>query len=94
MGTRKDIIDRADDGDRYADPLDVATNRTQQEIDHRISEARIKCEEQERAAIEAFTGHCLFCDEDVPKGHRWCDSICRDDYEARIKAQDRSNRGY
>ena len=24
------------------------------------------------------TGYCLFCGEPVPRGYRWCDSVCRD----------------
>ena len=31
----------------------------------------------------AATGLCLFCSEPVPPGHRWCDTDCRDDWEAR-----------
>ena len=27
------------------------------------------------------TGFCLFCGEPLPKGHRWCDSACRDAWE-------------
>lgn len=30
--------------------------------------------------IEA-TGWCLFCDEPLPEGRRWCDADCRDDWE-------------
>lgn len=28
------------------------------------------------------TGHCLFCDEPLQPGQRWCDATCRDDWEA------------
>lgn len=27
------------------------------------------------------TGYCLFCGDDVPKGHRWCCVSCRDAWE-------------
>lgn len=32
------------------------------------------------------TGHCHFCGEAVPPGHRWCDADCRDDWQ---REQDR-----
>lgn len=33
----------------------------------------------------AETGHCLNCGPDapLPPGQRWCDTDCRDDWEAR-----------
>lgn len=31
--------------------------------------------------INRGTGFCLWCDEDVPDGHRWCDALCRGHYE-------------
>lgn len=33
----------------------------------------------------AAVGHCLNCGPDKPlrAGHRWCDTDCRDDWEAR-----------
>lgn len=27
------------------------------------------------------TGRCLFCEESVTDGRRWCDAECRDDWE-------------
>ena len=27
------------------------------------------------------TGYCLFCEEPLPKGRRWCNSECRDAWE-------------
>ncbi|MDR3088105.1 MAG: hypothetical protein LBU45_09210 [Azoarcus sp.] len=27
------------------------------------------------------TGRCLWCDEPLEDGRRWCDSDCRDDWE-------------
>ena len=27
------------------------------------------------------TGRCLECDAPLPHGMRWCDAICRDDWE-------------
>lgn len=28
------------------------------------------------------TGACLWCDEPLPDGRRWCSPECRDDWEA------------
>ncbi|MCX7083934.1 MAG: hypothetical protein NTY69_00145 [Methylococcales bacterium] len=28
------------------------------------------------------TGLCLFCDEPVDPGRRWCDAQCRDDWQS------------
>lgn len=30
----------------------------------------------------AANGYCHYCDEDLPDGMRWCDSECRDGWEA------------
>lgn len=27
------------------------------------------------------TGYCLYCEEVVPQGKRWCDGDCRDGWE-------------
>ena len=32
------------------------------------------------------TGFCLWCDEEIDSGRRWCNADCREDYE-------RSSRG-
>lgn len=32
-----------------------------------------------------FTGFCLHCEEVVEEPKRWCDSFCRDQWEARNK---------
>lgn len=34
----------------------------------------------------AATGSCLWCDEPVASGVRWCSSDCRDDWERRARA--------
>jgi hypothetical protein len=36
-----------------------------------------------RPAGPEATGHCLFCGETVSNGHRWCDALCRDQWEVR-----------
>lgn len=28
------------------------------------------------------TGQCLCCNSQLPRGMRWCDAACRDDWEA------------
>jgi hypothetical protein len=33
-------------------------------------------------AAPAATGHCLNCGEPLPAGRRWCDTDCRDDWQA------------
>lgn len=40
---------------------------------------------ERKPAGPAATGHCLNCGPDValPAGWRWCDTDCRDDWEAR-----------
>lgn len=40
----------------------------------------------------AYTGRCLYCKEPTPKGHRWCDEYCRDDYETRERMDKISGR--
>lgn len=34
----------------------------------------------------APTGYCLNCGETVLPGHRWCNTDCREDWEARQRA--------
>lgn len=34
-----------------------------------------------RPLVIITTGKCLWCDEDVGSGMRWCDANCRDDWE-------------
>lgn len=38
-----------------------------------------------RKTAPAATGHCLFCGDDAPAGHRWCSKDCRDDWEHQHK---------
>ena len=35
-------------------------------------------------------GHCYYCAEYTPPGRRFCDSECRDGYEAEIAAKKRN----
>jgi hypothetical protein len=53
-------------------------DRAQNEVERSLGEAmRLR-----KPAGPAPTGRCLYCDEIVPDTHRWCDSVCRDDWEA------------
>jgi hypothetical protein len=29
------------------------------------------------------TGYCLTCGEPLPAGRRWCDALCRDEWEGK-----------
>lgn len=33
----------------------------------------------------ASTGYCLYCEEPLPDGRRWCDASCRDEWEKERK---------
>lgn len=56
-----------------------------------MDEADRASEEEERNIAEALrtrkpegpapTGRCLWCDEPLQYGARWCDSKCRDEWE-------------
>ena len=37
----------------------------------------------------AATGHCLYCNAELPFGHRWCNSDCREDYDLEIESNRR-----
>ena len=36
---------------------------------------------QRKPEAPAAQGGCLYCHCQLPRGQRWCDSACRDDYE-------------
>jgi len=57
------------------DVSDTATAR--EEIDRAIAL------QQRKPAGPTPTGFCLFCDAPLDQGERWCDTDCRDDWEAR-----------
>lgn len=57
------------------DDSDKATAR--EELDRDLALKNLK------PAGPAPTGACLNCDEPLPPGLRWCDALCRDDWEAR-----------
>jgi len=57
-----------------ADEID----RAQNEVERSLGEAlRVR-----RPVGPSSTGRCLYCDNLLDRGRRWCDSICRDDWEA------------
>lgn len=33
------------------------------------------------------TGHCLNCDARLAPKQRWCDALCRDDWEKAVRAE-------
>lgn len=92
MTTLKQAIDQAGEAEKHADPIDIASDRSQQEIEHRVREARDRVIEQEAVAAASFTGRCLQCGDSVEPPRRWCDKMCASDYEAAKKA--RVRRGY
>lgn len=60
-----------------ADQFDLASD-----IEALYTETAI-AEQQAKAAklsVQA-TGCCLFCDEPLEDGRRWCNSDCRDDWQ-------------
>lgn len=56
-----------------SDNLDVASER--EELERTLAQTIRKPEGP------IATGRCLFCDEIVDDGLRWCDNWCRDDWE-------------
>ncbi len=52
-------------------------DRANQEVERGLSEAL----RQRRPEGPVATGRCLCCDEPVEEPRRWCDSICRDDWQ-------------
>jgi hypothetical protein len=37
--------------------------------------------------LSVATGFCLFCDDPVDPGRRWCDAQCRDDWQLENEAE-------
>lgn len=68
------------------DEIDIAQETTERNLAHAIRKA------QTAAAEAKPRGRCLFCEEAIWKGWRWCDSQCRDDWEKeRAAARDPRN---
>ena len=68
-----------------ADEIDKANDHAEMMLAKQVEAAR-----QIHKAIEE-TGKCLFCDEDLEKGKRWCDEGCRDDWQ-RLEDSKRRNK--
>ena len=61
-----------------ADEIYLASVRMDALIDGKIEQARRAVE-----ASPAAIGECLNCQAELPQPLRWCDSHCRDDWQAR-----------
>lgn len=62
-----------------ADVVDTANDQTEVLERMRINEVRQRVNKQE---VEA-TGACLNCFAKVAEPRRWCDAICRDEWQER-----------
>ena len=65
-----------------ADFLDDAAEVEYNERERMIQKAR------KTKSVQA-TGHCLYCNAELPDGKRWCDEWCRDDYQLEQEASQR-----
>lgn len=61
-----------------ADEFDHASELEEWALKHALHEQAKKAAEARK--IHA-TGRCLYCDEPLPDGHRWCNAECRDDWQ-------------
>lgn len=52
-------------------------DRANQEVERNLAQAL----RQRRPGGPTATGRCLCCDSLLAPGLRWCDSICRDEWE-------------
>ena len=65
-----------------ADFLDDASENESKERDRLIQKAR------KTKSVQA-TGHCLYCNNTLDDGKRWCDEWCRDDWTLEQEAAQR-----
>jgi hypothetical protein len=65
-----------------ADIADITDDRAALEAPYLIAASR-------RKAGPAETGHCAYCNATLPPGLRFCDSSCRDDFEAEERTRER-----
>lgn len=57
------------------DDVDKAQHQEDMMLNHYLNNAR-------RQATSALaTGECLYCEEPLPPGLRWCGAECRDDWQ-------------
>lgn len=57
-----------------ADEIDRANDLAQRLLDAELA--------KKKPVGPSPTGACLWCDEPLPDGRRWCSPECRDDWEA------------
>lgn len=67
------------------DEADRSDEKIAAAIDEGIDRAR-------RQTVLTYTGECHFCGEEVAEPLRFCDSFCRDDYDAEQRAKARIGR--
>ena len=67
---------------RSADFLDNASEVENYERERLIAKAR------KSVKVQA-TGHCFYCNAELPDGKKFCDEWCRDDYELEQEAAKR-----
>lgn len=60
------------------DDADIAAERAEREAPGMLARSR-------KPAGPQPTGRCLYCDELVSDEARWCDSVCRDEWERESK---------
>jgi hypothetical protein len=60
------------------DEIDKANERAAQFLAHSLANAA-----RLQVALPSANGHCLNCAETVATDERWCDTDCRDDWQAR-----------
>lgn len=58
-----------------ADEIDIANDRAAMDLERALAAAR-------GIPGPEATGCCLWCEEPVAEGRRWCNAACRDDWEA------------
>ena len=66
-----------------ADLLDDASENENKERERLIQKARVQ------QKIFA-TGHCLYCNAELPNNKRFCDECCRDDWQLEQDARKRN----
>lgn len=59
-----------------ADEADDARRKSAVLLDAKIADIRARAQQP----VAVATGRCLYCDEAVEAGRRWCSAGCRDDY--------------
>lgn len=68
--------------EHYADPMDRASVESE-----RLLEEQLRVARSATPIALPFIGQCYNCDEQLEPGHRFCDTSCRDDYEARKRSR-------